>query len=136
VEFAHESERQFARLLDFYDIEWEYEAQEFAVEWDDEGQAIKFFRPDFYLPGEGIFIEITTMNQKLVTKKNRKVRRLRELYPEVRCKIFYQRDYLHLLVKYGLDEPEDQDLPSAPTRIPGPLDVVDLGIGDGTSATG
>jgi hypothetical protein len=72
----------------------------------------------------------------LVTKKNRKVRRLRELYPEVRCKIFYQRDYLHLLVKYGLEEPEDQDLPSAPTRIPGPLDVVDLGIGDGTSATG
>jgi hypothetical protein len=136
VEFAHESERQFARLLDFYDIEWEYEAQEFAVEWDDEGQAIKFFRPDFYLPGEGIFIEITTMNQKLVTKKNRKVRRLRELYPEVRCKIFYQRDYLHLLVKYGLEEPEDQDLPSTPTRIPGPLDVVDLGIGDGTSATG
>jgi hypothetical protein len=136
VEFAHESERQFARLLDFYDIEWEYEVQEFAVEWDDEGQAIKFFRPDFYLPGEGIFIEITTMNQKLVTKKNRKVRRLRELYPEVRCKIFYQRDYLHLLVKYGLEEPEDQDLPSAPTRIPGPLDVVDLGLGDGTSATG
>jgi hypoxanthine phosphoribosyltransferase len=136
VEFAHESERQFARLLDFYDIEWGYEVQEFAVEWDDEGQAIKFFRPDFYLPGEGIFIEITTMNQKLVTKKNRKVRRLRELYPEVRCKIFYQRDYLHLLVKYGLEEPEDQDLPSAPTRIPGPLDVVDLGIGDGTSATG
>ena len=136
MEFAHESERQFARLLDFYDIEWEYEVQEFAVEWDDEGQAIKFFRPDFYLPGEGIFIEITTMNQKLVTKKNRKVRRLRELYPEVRCKIFYQRDYLHLLVKYGLEEPEDQDLPSAPTRIPGPLDVVDLGIGDGTSATG
>ena len=136
MEFAHESERQFARLLDFYDIEWEYEAQEFAVEWDDEGLAIKFFRPDFYLPGEGIFIEITTMNQKLVTKKNRKVRRLRELYPEVRCKIFYQRDYLHLLVKYGLEEPEDQDLPSAPTRIPGPLDVVDLGLGDGTSATG
>ncbi|HEX9644641.1 MAG TPA: hypothetical protein VGC11_11685 [Acidimicrobiia bacterium] len=136
MEFAHESERQFARLLDFYDIEWEYEVQEFAVEWDDEGQAIKFFRPDFYLPGEGIFIEITTMNQKLVTKKNRKVRRLRELYPEVRCKIFYQRDYLHLLVKYGLEEPEDQDLPSAPTRIPGPLDVVDLGLGDGTSATG
>ena len=67
------------------------------------------------------------MNQKLVTKKNRKLRRLRELYPEVRCKIFYQRDYLHLLVKYGLEEPDDQDLPVAPTRIPGPPQVVDLG---------
>jgi hypothetical protein len=40
----------------------------------------------------------------LVTKKNRKVRRLRELYPEVRCKIFYQRDYLSLVTKYGLDD--------------------------------
>lgn len=67
------------------------------------------------------------MNQKLVTKKNRKVRRLRELYPDVRCKIFYQRDYLHLLVKYGLEELDDQDVPVAPTRIPGPPQVFDLG---------
>ncbi|NNC76122.1 MAG: hypothetical protein HKN93_11510 [Acidimicrobiia bacterium] len=88
---------------------------------------MKYFRPDFFLPDEAQFIEITTMNQKLVTKKNRKVRKLRELYPDVRCKIFYQRDYLHLLVKYGLEEPEDQDLPAAPTRIPGPPAVVNLG---------
>ena len=68
------------------------------------------------------------MNQKLVTKKNRKVRRLREVYPEVRCKVFYQRDYLHLLVKYGLEEPEDDtDTPPAPSRVPGPPQVVDLG---------
>ncbi len=66
------------------------------------------------------------MNQKLVTKKNRKVRRLRELYPQVRCKVFYQRDYLHLLVKYGLEEPEEIAVP-APTRIPGPPAVVNLG---------
>ncbi len=87
----------------------------------------KFFTPDFYLPDEDLFIEITTMNQKLVTKKNGKIRRLRLLYPEINCKIFYQRDYLHLLVKYGLEEPEDADMPPAPTRIPGPLQVVDLG---------
>ena len=74
-----------------------------------------------------MFIEITTMNQKLVTKKNRKVRRLRELYPDVKVKIFYQRDYLNLLVKYGLDEPEDAEMPPAPTRIPGPPQVVNLG---------
>ena len=67
------------------------------------------------------------MNQKLVTKKNRKVRRLRELYPEVRCKVFYQRDYLQLLVKYGLEEPPQEGVPAAPKRIPGPLQVVDLG---------
>jgi hypothetical protein len=57
-----------------------------------------------------LFIEITTLNQKLVTKKNRKVRRLRELYPETKCKIFYQRDYLNLLVKYGLEEPSQKTL--------------------------
>lgn len=123
----HESERQFARLLDFYDIPWEYEPREFAVEWDDSGEPVKFFRPDFYLPDEDQFIEITTMNQKLVTKKNRKVRRLRELYPEVKCKIFYQRDYLSLLVKYGLCEEDEAGELTAPTRIPGPPQLVDLG---------
>ena len=105
---------------------WEYEPREFAIEWDDSSEALKFFRPDFYLPEEDVFIEITTMNQKLVTKKNKKVRRLRELYPDVHCKIFYQRDYLNLLVKYGLEEPEEQDMPAAPTRIPGPPQVVSV----------
>ncbi len=81
------------------------------------------FTPDFYLPEEDLFIEITTMNQKLVTKKNRKVRRLAELYPAVRCKIFYQRDYLNLLVKYGLEEPDQLDEVSAPSRKPGPPKV-------------
>lgn len=71
------------------------------------------------------------MNQRLVTKKNRKVRRLLELYPEVKCKVFYQRDYLNLLVKYGLAEAEpDQELPPAPTRIPGPTQVFSLGESD------
>jgi hypoxanthine phosphoribosyltransferase len=74
-----------------------------------------------------LFIEITTMNQKLVTKKNRKVRKLRTLYPDLKCKIFYQRDYLHLLVKYGLEEAADEEEPNVPTRIPGPLQVLDLG---------
>ena len=78
-----------------------------------------------------MFIEITTMNQKLVTKKNRKVRQLRELYPEIRVKIFYQRDYLHLLVKYGLDDGIDPDAEvdepaPAPTRLPGPPKVTRL----------
>ena len=67
------------------------------------------------------------MSQKLVTKKNRKVRRLREVHPEIECKVFYQRDYLSLLVKYGLEEPPNQDLPAAPTRLPGPPRVEDLG---------
>ena len=63
------------------------------------------FTPDFYLPAHDLYIEITTLNQKLVTKKNRKARRLRELEPEINIKVLYQRDYLHLLVKYGLEPP-------------------------------
>ena len=104
VSFAHASERQFARLLDFYQIEWQYEPRSFDLETDGDGNVIKRFTPDFYLPAYDLFIEITTLNQKLVTKKNRKVRRLRELYPEINCKIFYQRDYLSLVTKYGLND--------------------------------
>jgi hypothetical protein len=106
VEFAHVSERQYARLLDFYQIAWEYEPRSFDVEWDDDGSVTKRFTPDFFLPDFDLYIEITTMNQKLVTRKNRKVRRLRELYPGIKIKIFYQRDYLALLEKYGLDGKE------------------------------
>ncbi len=105
VRFAHNSERQFAKLLDFYAIEWEYEPRTFTLEADRDGNPIQAFSPDFYLRAYDLFIEITTLNQKLVTKKNRKARRLVELHPEIRIKVLYQRDYLHLLVKYGLEAP-------------------------------
>jgi len=105
VRFAHNSERQFARLLDFYGIEWQYEPTTFTLERDKVGNPVQAFTPDFYLPAYDLYIEITTLNQKLVTKKNRKARRLRELYPGVEVKILYQRDYLNLLVKFGLEEP-------------------------------
>jgi hypothetical protein len=104
VRFAHASERQFARLLDFYQIDWAYEPTSFDLESDADGNVIRRFTPDFYLPQYDLYIEITTLNQKLVTKKNRKIRRLRELYPGVNCKIFYQRDYLSLVTKYGLED--------------------------------
>ena len=104
VRFAHNSERQFAKLLDFYGIAWDYEPRTFTLERDRQGRPAQAFTPDFYLPAYDLYIEITTLNQKLVTKKNRKVRRLRELYPEVTCKIFYQRDYLNLVHKYGLED--------------------------------
>src|SRR5256885_15190211 len=98
VRFAHNSERQFAKLLDFYGIAWEYEPRTFTLEFDRQGNATQAFTPDFYLPAPDLYIEITTLNQKLVTKKNRKVRRLQEVHPEVKVKILYQRDYLALLV--------------------------------------
>jgi hypothetical protein len=90
--------------LDFYQIEWLYEPTTFDIDWDRSGNATHRFSPDFYLPEFDVYIEITTLNQKLVTKKNRKVRRLHELYPDVKCKILYQRDYANLLLKYGLED--------------------------------
>ncbi|MEO7837398.1 MAG: hypothetical protein ABIS21_07140 [Acidimicrobiales bacterium] len=122
VRFAHNSERQLAMLLDFYAIAWEYEPREFPLEWDRAGNAVQAFRPDFYLPAYDLFIEITTLNQKLVTKKNRKIRRLRELHPEIKVKIFYQRDYLSLLVKYGLEEPSQLADVALDEGEPRPLD--------------
>ncbi len=102
TDFAHPSERVAARILDFYRIAWEYEPQSFPVEWDARGNVIAYFTPDFYLPDFDLYIELTTMSQKLVTKKNRKVRRLRELYPEVNIKVLYQKDFRNLLLKYGM----------------------------------
>jgi hypothetical protein len=86
-------------------VAWRYEPTEFPLEWDATGRPVRAFRPDFYLPAYDTYIEITTLNQRLVTKKNRKVRRLRELHPEVEIKVLYQRDYLNLSVKFGLEDP-------------------------------
>lgn len=104
ITFQHASERRFAKVLDFYGLAWEYEPDEFPIEWDDDGTPRRWFRPDFYLPDFDLYIEITTSQQRLVTKKNRKLRLLREHYPHIRCKLFYQRDYLALLRKYDLDD--------------------------------
>jgi hypoxanthine phosphoribosyltransferase len=122
VRFAHNSERQFAKLLDFYGIEWDYEPRTFTLDVDEAGNAAGGFTPDFYLPAQDLYIEITTLNQKLVTKKNRKARRVQEQYPDVRIKVLYQRDYLHLLVKYGL-EPPSQMSDQFPSGVPLRLDA-------------
>lgn len=107
IDFAHPSERVAAEILDFYRVRWEYEPTTFPIEWDAHGNVIASFSPDFYLPDFDVYIELTTMNQKLVTKKNRKVRRLKELYPDVNIRIFYQKDFRRLLHRFGL-APEDQ----------------------------
>lgn len=102
IAFAHASERVAAEILDYYRIAWEYEPRTFPLEWDGGGKVIASFTPDFYLPDFDLYIELTTMSQKLVTKKNRKVRRLRELYPDVDIKIFYQKDFRRLLARFGV----------------------------------
>jgi hypothetical protein len=102
--FAHPSEQVFANLLDFYRIAWEYEPRSFPVQWDAEGRISESFTPDFYLQEFDLYVELTTMKQSLVTRKNRKIRLLRELYPHLNVQIFYQKDFENLIFKYGLAE--------------------------------
>ncbi|MBI3666903.1 MAG: cytidylate kinase family protein [Acidobacteria bacterium] len=103
-QFAHPSEEIFANLLDFYRIPWEYEPRSFPIQWDEEGRVVESVTPDFYLPEFDLYVELTTMKQSLVTKKNRKLKRLRELYPEVNVQVFYQKDFENLIFKYGLEK--------------------------------
>lgn len=102
--FANVTEREFARFLEFYHIPYEYEPRSFTLESDGSGKVTEAFTPDFYLLEQDLYIELTTMKQSLVTRKNRKVRKLRRLYPDVRILIFYQRDFYRLMAKYGLLE--------------------------------
>lgn len=102
IAFAHPSERVAAEILDYYHVRWLYEPTRFPLEWDAAGNVIAYFTPDFYLVDYDVYIELTTMSQKLVTKKNRKARRLKELYPDVNVKIFYQRDFRALLARFGI----------------------------------
>jgi hypothetical protein len=115
-------------LLDFYGIVWQYEPQTFTLETNAAGQPVSAFTPDFYLPAYELFIEITTLSQKLVTKKNRKVRRLVEQHPGRQIRILYQRDYLHLLVKYGLEPPSQLAGFGALGSVPSDRDAGLLGL--------
>ncbi len=99
--FAHPSEAEFAALLDFYRIPWLYEPTSFAIAWNDGNEVAEMFTPDFYLPDQDVYVELTTMKQSLVTKKNRKLRLLREIYPEIAVRLLYRKDYQQLLAQYG-----------------------------------
>jgi hypoxanthine phosphoribosyltransferase len=103
---VHPSEEVFANLLDFYRVAWEYEPRSFPIQWDKDGRVLEAFTPDFYLPEFDLFVELTTMKQSLVTKKNRKVKLLRAVYPQVNIQVFYQKDFENLIFKYGLAERE------------------------------
>lgn len=101
VPFAHESERRFASLLDANGIEWRYEPRTFVLERYDDGAIKCAFTPDFYLPAFDAYVELTTLRQKLVTKKNRKIRLFRALHPDVRLVVLYQRDVAALLARHS-----------------------------------
>src|SRR5688500_1071464 len=99
--FAHDSEAELARILDFYGVAWRYEPDVFPISWNADGAVIESFAPDFYLPEIDLYLEPTTLKQSLVRKKNRKLRRMRQLYPEIRVNLFYARDFRALRLKYG-----------------------------------
>ncbi len=106
---SHPSEREFAQVLDFYGIEWEYEPRTFPLEWDENNKITEAFSPDFYLPHQDLYIELTTLRPKLVNHKNRKIRRMRELYPEIQVKLVKRREMRDLMIKFGL-ESEAQEI--------------------------
>lgn len=107
--FAHSSEQRFARLLDFYRLRWEYEPHTYVVAWNEKGEPSESFTPDFWLPDVGVYVEVTTLRQPLVTRKNRKLRRFRELYPDRRISLLYRGDLEHLRARY--DRPVARALP-------------------------
>ena len=109
MKFAHHSEQEFARFLDYYRIRWVYEPLSFPISWEGE-RVSEMFTPDFYLPEHDLYIELTTMKQSLVTPKNRKLRRLRELYPDVNIRLLYRKDYHQLLAQAGYGVLEAQHL--------------------------
>jgi len=110
IKFAHMSEFEFSELLTLYDVDWIYEPTSFPLRWGSDGAIKMMFTPDFYLPAHNLYIEITTMNQKLVTKKNKKLKITKMLYPTVRFKIIYEFQYIELLKKYkGADSLDFQE---------------------------
>jgi hypoxanthine phosphoribosyltransferase len=105
IVFAHPSERELARIFDFYRVPWRYEPDSFVLRAKGE-RVLEMFSPDFYLPELDLYLELTTLRQRLVTKKNRKLRLLRELYPDVNVRLLYRKDYQELLAKYGFGPAE------------------------------
>lgn len=106
--FSHPSEAEFASLLDFYGIPWQYEPHTFVLEEDEEGNPIEAISPDFYLPEQDLYVETTTIRQKLITKKNRKIRRLRERHPGINVKLFTRKDFRTLMAGWGMIERHDE----------------------------
>lgn len=100
----HPAEEAFARILDFYGIRWVYEPRTFPLEWDKDGSVVEAFAPDFYLPEQDLYIELTTLRPKLSTYKNRRIRRMAELYPDINVKLFKRKDMRNLMIKFGLDQ--------------------------------
>lgn len=111
--FAHRAEADFAALLDFYRIAWEYEPLSFPLQLGADGRAVQMFTPDFFLPEQDLFVELTTMKQSLITKKHAKIRRLKELHPEINLVLVTRRDFHELFSQFGYGAVEITALPES-----------------------
>lgn len=100
--FAGPVEETFAKILDFYGIDWVYEPTTFPLSRDESGNILEAFTPDFYLPQQDLYIELTTLRPQLARYKNRRMRLMRELYPEIKIKLLKRRELRDMMIKYGL----------------------------------
>ncbi len=102
--FIHPIEEAFARILDFYGVDWEYEPRMFPLEWDKDGNVTVAFKPDFYLPQQNLYVELTTLRPKLTQRKNRKLKKIKELYPDINIKLFKRRELRNMMLRFGMVE--------------------------------
>ncbi|MBM3188452.1 MAG: hypothetical protein FJZ90_06995 [Chloroflexi bacterium] len=108
INFSHPSEREFARVLDFYGIAWRYEPTTFPLRWDDQGNILEAFSPDFYLVDTDLYVELTTLRPQLMRIKRRKIRRLKELYPEINIRLWSRSDFMRFLERLGLEDRSEE----------------------------
>ena len=108
--FAHPVEEVFAKILDFYGIQWAYEPRTFPLEWDESGNVTTAFSPDFYLPEQNLYIELTVLRPKLTAIKNRKLRLMHELYPDINIKLFKRRELRNMMIRFGMVDEADRIL--------------------------
>ena len=104
IVFSHPSEEEFAKILDFFAIEWDYEPTTFPLRWDEDGNVLEAFSPDFYLVDQDEYIELTTLRQRLIRFKRKKLARLRELYPEVSARLWTRRDFNRFLERFEMED--------------------------------
>jgi len=102
--FIHPIEEAFARILDFYGVDWEYEPRMFPLEWDKDGNVTVAFKPDLYLPQQNLYVELTTLRPKLTQRTNRKLKKIKELYPDINIKLFKRRELRNMMLRFGMVE--------------------------------
>ncbi len=102
--FVHPIEEAFSRILNFYGVTWEYEPTTFPLKWDEKGNVIEAFTPDFFLPQQNMYIELTTLRPKLTRRKNRKLKKIKELYPEINIQLLKRRELRNMMLRFGMVE--------------------------------